>query len=64
MRSNKGSVLILCLRGPSPTTSAMGDKLSGAGYIFSILVSNNFQDSILLIEKCFVINENLLHIYV
>jgi hypothetical protein len=37
MRSNKGSVLILLLRGPLQTTSAIGDKLSGVGYIFSIL---------------------------
>jgi hypothetical protein len=36
MRSNKGSVLILLLLGPSQTTSAVGDKLSGIGYIFSI----------------------------
>ena len=54
----------MLLHGPSQTTSAVGDKLSGVGYIFSILVTNNFQDSVHLIEKCFVINENLLHIYV
>jgi len=55
--------LNLLLLRPSKTISAVGDKLSGTGYRFSILVRNNFQDLIRLIEKCFVINENLLHIY-
>ena len=39
---HKGIVLILLLLQPSKTISTVGDNLSGMGYIFSVLVSNNF----------------------